>query len=422
MRFWFVHSGEVSIREQIVTQVVLGILSDELSPGERLPSTRELARRFQLHPNTVSGAYRQLQSEGWLESRHGSGVFVRSTRPSATSHSHTPAQLLDRIFANFLNSTRRMKIPLADVRQRLQQWIGLPERTHFLLLEPDPSLRQIVLHELRDALRDALHLPIVETWIEDPSLAEKLLRAIPVVLPSKVPAVRPLLPPETELLILQIRPPSSSLAQWLPAPSDALIGIASAWTQFLDIARTMLIAAGFSHDTLVLRDTGDPRWSDGLDQTAAVVCDSLTASLLPAHVRAIPFALLAQTTVEELRRHSLAAASAAEIPVPVHEQSPKIAASEAADTSPVAASSGSAALHSRSSADTAPRTGPRPRKPAARAPKAQPQVLAENPSPPQTPPPAALPPGPYRSASENASSPAVSTTPRQSPEPHQGDT
>jgi GntR family transcriptional regulator len=59
MRFWFIHSGEVTIREQIVTQIRLGILSAELSPGERLPSTRELARRFSLHANTVSAAYRQ---------------------------------------------------------------------------------------------------------------------------------------------------------------------------------------------------------------------------------------------------------------------------------------------------------------------------------------------------------------------------
>jgi DNA-binding transcriptional regulator YhcF (GntR family) len=82
MRFWFIHSGEVSIREQIVTQITLGILSEELAPGERLPSTRELAHRFHLHANTVSAAYQQLESEGWVTSRRGSGVFVRDHRPT----------------------------------------------------------------------------------------------------------------------------------------------------------------------------------------------------------------------------------------------------------------------------------------------------------------------------------------------------
>ena len=60
MQFWFARSGAVSIREQLVTQVVLGILSDDLAPGQRLRSTRDLARRFQLHANTISAEYRQL--------------------------------------------------------------------------------------------------------------------------------------------------------------------------------------------------------------------------------------------------------------------------------------------------------------------------------------------------------------------------
>ncbi len=54
MRLWLARRPEVSLREQLVTQVILGILCGELAAGERLPSTRELARRFHLHPNTVS--------------------------------------------------------------------------------------------------------------------------------------------------------------------------------------------------------------------------------------------------------------------------------------------------------------------------------------------------------------------------------
>ena len=35
MRFWFVHSGDVSLHNQIVTQVSLGILSGDLAAGEK---------------------------------------------------------------------------------------------------------------------------------------------------------------------------------------------------------------------------------------------------------------------------------------------------------------------------------------------------------------------------------------------------
>ena len=37
MRLWLNRTGDVSLREQLITQVVLGILSRELAPGQRLP-------------------------------------------------------------------------------------------------------------------------------------------------------------------------------------------------------------------------------------------------------------------------------------------------------------------------------------------------------------------------------------------------
>jgi hypothetical protein len=65
----------------------------------------------------------------------------------------------------------------------------------------------------------------------------------------------------------------------------------------------MLSAAGFHPDSLVLRDARKPTWQRGLKQTAAVVCDSVTAKELPAGCRAIPFSLLAESSIDELRRY-----------------------------------------------------------------------------------------------------------------------
>lgn len=81
MRFWLSRHSEVPIRDQLVTQIVLGILSNDLQPGQRLPSTRELARRFRIHANTVSAAYKQLEQERWVELRHGSGIYVHRSKP-----------------------------------------------------------------------------------------------------------------------------------------------------------------------------------------------------------------------------------------------------------------------------------------------------------------------------------------------------
>ncbi|MEU8202999.1 PLP-dependent aminotransferase family protein [Streptosporangium sp. NPDC049046] len=47
-----------------------------LTSGERLPSTRALARQLAVSRTVVTEAYQQLYAEGWVEGRHGSGTYV----------------------------------------------------------------------------------------------------------------------------------------------------------------------------------------------------------------------------------------------------------------------------------------------------------------------------------------------------------
>src|SRR2546423_15042925 len=98
MRLWLSKSSEVPLREQLVTQIRLGIISGDLSTRQRLPSTRELARRFRIHANTVSAAYRELHRNGWVDFRKGSGGYVREDSPDQSKEG---ALGLDRLQPNF---------------------------------------------------------------------------------------------------------------------------------------------------------------------------------------------------------------------------------------------------------------------------------------------------------------------------------
>ncbi len=296
MQFWFAHGTEVTLREQLVTQVVLGILCGDLAPGHRLPSTRELARRFRLHSNTISAGYRQLERERWVEFRRGSGVYVRDSKPDAPLSS---ALALDQLIANLFRSARELGTPLGALRSRLRQFLELQPPDHFLLLEPDEELRRIVATEMQQAVT----LRVEGCDLRDCRHPENLDGAIPVVLPSKMREARQALPEGTEFLTLQVRSVPASLAEWLPAPSGALVGIASRWPGFLKMARTILSAAGFDMDSLVFRDARKKNWQRGLKDTAAVVCDSVVASELPKSSRAIPFSLLAESSLAELRQY-----------------------------------------------------------------------------------------------------------------------
>ncbi|HOP27239.1 MAG TPA: GntR family transcriptional regulator [Candidatus Sabulitectum sp.] len=66
----------VPVYEQLKRQIKLGISSGRYPAEHRLPSIRELARELTVNPNTIAKAYRQLETEGFLESRAGLGFFV----------------------------------------------------------------------------------------------------------------------------------------------------------------------------------------------------------------------------------------------------------------------------------------------------------------------------------------------------------
>ncbi|RDI97784.1 PLP-dependent aminotransferase family protein [Dyella solisilvae] len=58
------------------------ILSGQLHPGQRVPSTRRLANELKISRIPVLGAYEQLQAEGYLETFQGAGTCVARAIPS----------------------------------------------------------------------------------------------------------------------------------------------------------------------------------------------------------------------------------------------------------------------------------------------------------------------------------------------------
>ena len=67
------------IYKQIVGQVKHLLGAGRLRPGDEVPSVRALARQLLINPNTVSRAYRELETMGLLVSRQGSGTYVADT-------------------------------------------------------------------------------------------------------------------------------------------------------------------------------------------------------------------------------------------------------------------------------------------------------------------------------------------------------
>src|SRR5580658_4159727 len=162
MRFWITKNSELPVREQLVRQVLLGILSADLPAGHKLPSVRALARRHNIHANTVSAAYHDLMKQGWLELRRGSGLYVRPLQ-SAGDGNPTAGDSLGRLLTETLQTARGQGHEPEAVLHRLERMLRPATYKRILVAEPDPSMRRILAAEIEEHVR----IPVAGVRLSD---------------------------------------------------------------------------------------------------------------------------------------------------------------------------------------------------------------------------------------------------------------
>jgi GntR family transcriptional regulator / MocR family aminotransferase len=141
--------GDLSM--QIYRQLLEAVVDGRLRPGERLPPTRELARRLDVSRNTVGVAYERLVADGVVAGRAGAGSFVSSEpvrraqprrAPAGAVHPRDvwrdippPASVLD------ATSRKATSPAVADY----DFGVGTPDPALF----PFTTWRRLVAHEFR---------------------------------------------------------------------------------------------------------------------------------------------------------------------------------------------------------------------------------------------------------------------------------
>ena len=64
---------------QLVHQVEHALRLGYLNPGDQLPKVRDVVASLAINPNTVSKAYRELETKGLIVGRPGQGTFILAT-------------------------------------------------------------------------------------------------------------------------------------------------------------------------------------------------------------------------------------------------------------------------------------------------------------------------------------------------------
>lgn len=106
------HNG-LAIYDQVVRQIKFAVADGTLREGELVPSVRELARDLAINPNTVSRAYRELQSDQILQSVRGTGLIVKKSAPAKCRKERT--LLIRNRLRDVLQEARQSQLTRSEV-------------------------------------------------------------------------------------------------------------------------------------------------------------------------------------------------------------------------------------------------------------------------------------------------------------------
>ena len=284
-------NSDVPLRQQLAEQIVFLITTGQLRAGDALPSVRALARQNKVHHNTVSEAYQQLVSRGWLTRRRGTQLVVGTSSGALLVKPHT----LDELINESVERAKEMGYTLQALRQKVLERLMAQPPDHFLVVEQEPGLREIIRQEVVDSVGLPVESCSLEDFVGEPSLAigAQVLAANHILgdLKMLVPQSRP-----TIGLVYSQAAEHVDLIRKLKNPS--IVAVVSVSEGLLRTAKGLLAPAMGRKHTLdeVLVVKGAPVKLETVD---LAFCDTITVSMVRSR-RKIHYRLIAKACLEHL--------------------------------------------------------------------------------------------------------------------------
>ncbi|MDH3493126.1 MAG: GntR family transcriptional regulator [Acidobacteriota bacterium] len=288
MKLWISKQTDAPIRDQLVTQLTLALSSGDIAVGEKLPSRGELSRRFGIHENTVSSAYKILSENGLVEFRKGSGFYARS------SENTDKGRDLEWLTALYLKDATGLGADYETIRRTVLDQIKRKLADGIVVIEEDQDLRQILMYEISACTGEPVSgltpnelnksLPTKGKMVALADEKRKIERSI------------------ADCLYLKSRSiPEAMIGRERPA-DDALIALVSGWDGFLKMAQTILLAVEIAPESIMMRSTQEDGWKNGMGAASMVIADSLAARHFRGDPRLRVFPFLSDESVEDLKR------------------------------------------------------------------------------------------------------------------------
>jgi GntR family transcriptional regulator len=114
--------SRVPIYAQIVEQIKAQIAARQLTPGNQLPTIRQLATDLRINFNTVVRAYLELEREGLILTQRGRGTFVADS-PEEEALAKMRDEKMELIVATALEELCNLGYSRQEVEQTFQRII-----------------------------------------------------------------------------------------------------------------------------------------------------------------------------------------------------------------------------------------------------------------------------------------------------------
>jgi len=283
--------SDVPLRQQLAEQIVFLITTGQLQAGGELPSVRALARQNKVHHNTVSEAYQDLVSRGWLTRHRGSRLVVGTGSGAPLGKQHD----LDELVNESIQRARSMGYTLQALRQRVRERLLAQPPDHLLVVEQETGLRQIVQAELKERLGWLAEGCSLEEFTKEPGLA---IGAQVLAANHLVEEIKSLVSPSRPAIGIVYSRAGEQVDLIRKLQNPSIVAVVSVSESLLKTARSFLAPElGNRHilkEELVAQDT-----PISLDAADLVFCDSITISIVRSR-RKVHYRLIAADCLEHI--------------------------------------------------------------------------------------------------------------------------
>jgi GntR family transcriptional regulator len=271
--------SHVPVHVQLEGQIKHLIRTGNFAVGSRLPSIRVMAGFLRVNRNTVARVFSDLEREGYVESRRGSGVYV--LEPPVEADEEKRREVLERV----MDLAAARAVPVEELAYALLERAGTepPEKVRILFVECTPA----ELNQFSEELEEQLPVEVERVLIGD--LAERLSGVedppwqLAVTTFFHVHEVQELVEPlGVEVVALLAEATLASLQRLMELPSQTPVGVVGWGRTCMNNLSRSIEGAGLDHlDFIQVNvDAGQDDVMATLEEVDAVVCSTVTAGKL----------------------------------------------------------------------------------------------------------------------------------------------